>query len=132
MKYEVVKMTYGKALKKYGINVEQMDKYETYDFSGKTPKISSILNNLRRSANRRLYKPTWNICISNQLSRAESWISFSSRWQESSFLFIPHRRHRRTSHNGASAHSNVNIFPIKRTSDHKRISNLLINYKIHS
>lgn len=31
-------MTYGKALKSYGVNVEGMDKYETYDFWGKTPK----------------------------------------------------------------------------------------------
>ena len=56
-----------------------------------------------------------------QINSVEQSLEFLFRADdnESSFLFIPHRRHRRTSHNGASAHSNVNIFPIKRTSDHK-------------
>ena len=31
-------MTYGKAFKRAGINIEYMDEYETYDFRGTTPK----------------------------------------------------------------------------------------------
>lgn len=35
-------MTYGKALKSYGVNVQYMDKYETYEFSGFTPNGESF------------------------------------------------------------------------------------------
>lgn len=31
-------MTYGTALKHANVNVEEMDKYETYEFHGTTPK----------------------------------------------------------------------------------------------